>query len=66
MFARQLGRLCGAHEGNYEVNPRLVRYVRMYPCFLRRIGPSYENNITSFYGSSCANNGKDALNTPDV
>eukprot|EP00976_Prorocentrum_cordatum_P095678 1190268-Prorocentrum_minimum.AAC.1 len=22
-------------------------------------------NITSFYGSSCANNGKDALNTPD-
>eukprot|EP00959_Pyramimonas_sp_CCMP1952_P042136 881221-Pyramimonas_sp.AAC.2 len=24
------------------------------------------NNITSFYGSSCANNGKDALNTPDI
>eukprot|EP00959_Pyramimonas_sp_CCMP1952_P235846 4928743-Pyramimonas_sp.AAC.1 len=24
------------------------------------------NNVTSFYGSSCANNGKDALNTPDV
>eukprot|EP00976_Prorocentrum_cordatum_P085554 1186148-Prorocentrum_minimum.AAC.1 len=23
------------------------------------------NAITSFYGSSCANNGKDALNTPD-
>eukprot|EP00959_Pyramimonas_sp_CCMP1952_P439592 9202785-Pyramimonas_sp.AAC.1 len=22
------------------------------------------NNITSFYGSFCANNGKDALNTP--
>eukprot|EP00959_Pyramimonas_sp_CCMP1952_P050762 1060639-Pyramimonas_sp.AAC.1 len=22
------------------------------------------NNITSIYGSSCANNGKDALNTP--
>eukprot|EP00976_Prorocentrum_cordatum_P098702 1191528-Prorocentrum_minimum.AAC.2 len=22
-------------------------------------------NITSFYGSSCANNGKDALNTPE-
>ena len=22
------------------------------------------NNITSFYGSSCANNGKDALDTP--
>eukprot|EP00976_Prorocentrum_cordatum_P079394 1183529-Prorocentrum_minimum.AAC.1 len=22
-------------------------------------------NITSFYGSSCANNGKDALNTDD-
>ena len=25
---------------------------------------SYNNNITSFYGSSCANNGKGALNTP--
>eukprot|EP00976_Prorocentrum_cordatum_P117518 1196319-Prorocentrum_minimum.AAC.1 len=24
-----------------------------------------EGNISSFYGSSCANNGKDALNTPD-
>eukprot|EP00959_Pyramimonas_sp_CCMP1952_P001287 26276-Pyramimonas_sp.AAC.1 len=23
-------------------------------------------NITSFYGSSCANNGEGALNTPDV
>eukprot|EP00976_Prorocentrum_cordatum_P085434 1186088-Prorocentrum_minimum.AAC.2 len=23
-------------------------------------------NVTSFYGSSCANNGKDALNTPDI
>eukprot|EP00959_Pyramimonas_sp_CCMP1952_P266977 5582233-Pyramimonas_sp.AAC.1 len=23
-------------------------------------------NVTSFYGSSCANTGKDALNTPDV
>ena len=23
-------------------------------------------NITSFYGSSCANNGKDALNTPET
>eukprot|EP00959_Pyramimonas_sp_CCMP1952_P232138 4851398-Pyramimonas_sp.AAC.1 len=23
------------------------------------------NSITSFYGSSCANNGKDALNTPE-
>eukprot|EP00976_Prorocentrum_cordatum_P052378 1056897-Prorocentrum_minimum.AAC.1 len=22
--------------------------------------------MTSFYGSSCANNGKDALNTPDT
>eukprot|EP00976_Prorocentrum_cordatum_P097873 1191168-Prorocentrum_minimum.AAC.3 len=27
------------------------------------IGPS-GHNITSFCGSSCANNGKDALNTP--
>eukprot|EP00976_Prorocentrum_cordatum_P094508 1189809-Prorocentrum_minimum.AAC.6 len=26
----------------------------------------YIYNITSFYGSSCANNGKGALNTPDV
>eukprot|EP00976_Prorocentrum_cordatum_P069479 1179563-Prorocentrum_minimum.AAC.2 len=26
--------------------------------------PQPERNITSFYGSSCANNGKDALNTP--
>eukprot|EP00976_Prorocentrum_cordatum_P069941 1179745-Prorocentrum_minimum.AAC.1 len=25
-----------------------------------------KNNITSFYGSSCANNGKDALNTPET
>eukprot|EP00959_Pyramimonas_sp_CCMP1952_P373308 7817795-Pyramimonas_sp.AAC.1 len=24
------------------------------------------NNITSFYGSSCANNGKGALNTPET
>eukprot|EP00959_Pyramimonas_sp_CCMP1952_P220619 4612705-Pyramimonas_sp.AAC.3 len=24
------------------------------------------NNITSFYGSSCANNGNDALNTPKL
>eukprot|EP00976_Prorocentrum_cordatum_P110930 1195286-Prorocentrum_minimum.AAC.3 len=24
------------------------------------------NNITSFYGSSCANNGKDALNNPET
>eukprot|EP00976_Prorocentrum_cordatum_P114204 1195816-Prorocentrum_minimum.AAC.14 len=24
------------------------------------------HNITSFYGSSCANNGKDALNTPET
>eukprot|EP00976_Prorocentrum_cordatum_P066258 1178232-Prorocentrum_minimum.AAC.2 len=26
--------------------------------------PRSNRNITSFYGSSCANNGKDALNTP--
>eukprot|EP00959_Pyramimonas_sp_CCMP1952_P043535 910414-Pyramimonas_sp.AAC.1 len=25
-----------------------------------------EGNNTSFYGSSCANNGKDALNTPEA
>ena len=25
-----------------------------------------DDNITSFYGSSCANNGKGALNTPDM
>ena len=24
------------------------------------------NHITSFYGSSCANNGKGALNTPEA
>ena len=24
------------------------------------------DNITSFYGSSCANNGKGALNTPET
>eukprot|EP00959_Pyramimonas_sp_CCMP1952_P312160 6533374-Pyramimonas_sp.AAC.1 len=24
------------------------------------------NNITSFYGSSCADDGKDALNTPET
>eukprot|EP00959_Pyramimonas_sp_CCMP1952_P416960 8735557-Pyramimonas_sp.AAC.1 len=28
------------------------------------IAPIY--NMTSFYGSSCANNGKDALSTPDM
>eukprot|EP00976_Prorocentrum_cordatum_P090845 1188277-Prorocentrum_minimum.AAC.3 len=32
---------------------RVLEYMRLY-------------NITSFYGSSCANNGKDALNTPDM
>eukprot|EP00976_Prorocentrum_cordatum_P106691 1194503-Prorocentrum_minimum.AAC.7 len=26
--------------------------------------PFLQNNISSFYGSSCANNGEDALNTP--
>eukprot|EP00959_Pyramimonas_sp_CCMP1952_P041350 864828-Pyramimonas_sp.AAC.1 len=25
----------------------------------------YGSNVTSFYGSSCADNGKGALNTPD-
>eukprot|EP00959_Pyramimonas_sp_CCMP1952_P076969 1608652-Pyramimonas_sp.AAC.2 len=29
-------------------------------------GWEYTNNITSFYGSSCANNGKDALSIPGV
>eukprot|EP00976_Prorocentrum_cordatum_P041550 842921-Prorocentrum_minimum.AAC.1 len=29
-----------------------------------RIGIYVEHNVTSFYGSSCANNGKGALNTP--
>eukprot|EP00959_Pyramimonas_sp_CCMP1952_P425750 8917788-Pyramimonas_sp.AAC.1 len=28
--------------------------------------PRLRNNSTLFYGSSCANNGKGALNTPDV
>eukprot|EP00959_Pyramimonas_sp_CCMP1952_P426429 8931699-Pyramimonas_sp.AAC.1 len=34
-----------------------------------RLGVSYvkqTNDITSCYGSSCANNGKDALNTPET
>eukprot|EP00959_Pyramimonas_sp_CCMP1952_P128434 2685605-Pyramimonas_sp.AAC.1 len=29
------------------------------------IGSGPGDNITSFYGSSCANNGKGALDTPD-
>eukprot|EP00959_Pyramimonas_sp_CCMP1952_P286052 5981290-Pyramimonas_sp.AAC.1 len=29
-------------------------------------GEAWENNITSFYGPSCANNGKGALNTPET
>eukprot|EP00959_Pyramimonas_sp_CCMP1952_P392516 8224905-Pyramimonas_sp.AAC.1 len=28
--------------------------------------PGPYNNITSFYGSSCADNGKGALNTPEL
>eukprot|EP00959_Pyramimonas_sp_CCMP1952_P067533 1409661-Pyramimonas_sp.AAC.3 len=31
----------------------------------RMLTRSPYTNITSFYGSSCANNGKDAVNTPD-
>ena len=27
--------------------------------------PKRKSTVTSFYGSSCANNGKDALNTPE-
>eukprot|EP00976_Prorocentrum_cordatum_P102341 1193004-Prorocentrum_minimum.AAC.1 len=32
---------------------------------LKWIDTLYNNNFTSFYGSSCADNGKDALNTPE-
>ena len=32
----------------------------------RIISCSYHNNITSLYGSSCANSGKGALNTPEA
>eukprot|EP00976_Prorocentrum_cordatum_P060967 1176112-Prorocentrum_minimum.AAC.1 len=40
-------------------------------CGAAGVNPSPHNsqlpyNITSFYGSSCANNGKDALNTPEA
>eukprot|EP00976_Prorocentrum_cordatum_P075847 1182063-Prorocentrum_minimum.AAC.1 len=35
------------------------------PCY-RRGDVTLYNNIASFYESSCANNGKDALNTPET
>eukprot|EP00959_Pyramimonas_sp_CCMP1952_P174397 3644637-Pyramimonas_sp.AAC.2 len=35
------------------------------PCWLHPTRPALRS-ITSFYGSSCANNGKDALNTPET
>ena len=31
-----------------------------------RLQDNNYNNITSFYGSSCATNGKGALNTPEL
>eukprot|EP00959_Pyramimonas_sp_CCMP1952_P433333 9074456-Pyramimonas_sp.AAC.1 len=44
---------------------RALRYVAQMS--RGRTNPMWgEGNITSFYGSSCANNGKDALNTPET
>eukprot|EP00959_Pyramimonas_sp_CCMP1952_P295546 6181648-Pyramimonas_sp.AAC.1 len=39
---------------------------RVYSFPLTAIGVDGGYDITLFYGSSCANNGKDALNTPDL
>eukprot|EP00976_Prorocentrum_cordatum_P021114 430282-Prorocentrum_minimum.AAC.1 len=32
----------------------------------REASPSSTSNVTSLYGSSCADNGKDALSTPET
>eukprot|EP00959_Pyramimonas_sp_CCMP1952_P096426 2015800-Pyramimonas_sp.AAC.1 len=47
------------HEGNNKTVMPHRRIIR------ESIGRLYLPNITSNYGSSCANNGKDALNTPE-
>eukprot|EP00976_Prorocentrum_cordatum_P076873 1182463-Prorocentrum_minimum.AAC.1 len=43
-----------------------IRDKRGGPCCTICVIPVRALNMTSFYGSSCANNGKDALNTPDL
>eukprot|EP00959_Pyramimonas_sp_CCMP1952_P255813 5343113-Pyramimonas_sp.AAC.1 len=43
-----------------EVAVECYQQVRTHPII------KHSSNITSFYGSCCANNGKDALNTPEI
>eukprot|EP00959_Pyramimonas_sp_CCMP1952_P047092 983126-Pyramimonas_sp.AAC.1 len=50
----------------HEMEPEsLAVKERLKKAQVRYINASY-NAITSFYGSSCAKNGKDALNTPET
>eukprot|EP00959_Pyramimonas_sp_CCMP1952_P389536 8162733-Pyramimonas_sp.AAC.1 len=41
------------------------RRTRRYILTTDQSDAGHTGNITSFYGLSCANNGKDALNTPE-
>eukprot|EP00959_Pyramimonas_sp_CCMP1952_P259759 5431175-Pyramimonas_sp.AAC.1 len=57
----------GAGAGRYCVESLggLVGALVHHPAYLSH-ACAYCNNSTSFYGSSCAKNGKDALNTPEL
>eukprot|EP00976_Prorocentrum_cordatum_P079651 1183642-Prorocentrum_minimum.AAC.4 len=46
-------------------NPNMQRVMINTPKFKRTEGGAVGDNITSFYGSSCSNNGKGALNSPE-
>ena len=70
------GRGWGADSGKFKnrspkfvsvVSSEIMAAVRNLVGSIHWWHPDREvRNITSFYGSSCANNGKGALNTPDV
>eukprot|EP00959_Pyramimonas_sp_CCMP1952_P279839 5850725-Pyramimonas_sp.AAC.1 len=56
------------HPRRWDARAPMERFAgpaRVQPPSTQIIEFNFDNNITSFYGSSCANNnGKDALNTP--
>eukprot|EP00976_Prorocentrum_cordatum_P075710 1182005-Prorocentrum_minimum.AAC.2 len=45
---------------------KVLAYAQVYTLCSRSIGPPSRCNITSSYGSSCADNGKGALNTTET
>ena len=62
-LATRLDREAAAHE--MEKAKLAAKMAEERALLTAQVRPTH-HNITSFYGPSCANNGEDALNTPEA